>query len=123
TDSAVFFGTDPASFDLIAQVPGARTNHSVRLTELTPNTTYFYAVGSTSAILEIAADFSFITPPTSAKPTRIWVLGDSGTANFDARAVRDAYYTFAGDTYTDLLLMLGDNAYEFGTDADYQSAV
>src|SRR6185369_9153492 len=53
----------------------------------------------------------------------VWVLGDSGTANGDAAAVRDAYYNFAGTRPTDLWLMLGDNAYPNGTDAEYQAAV
>jgi len=122
-DSAVFFGTQPGTLDLVRTVAGARTNHSVRLTGLSPNTRYFYAIGSTSTVLETGAQLSFVTPPATGRPTRIWVLGDAGTANFDVRAVRDAYYAFAGESYTDLLLMLGDNAYESGTDAEYQEAV
>jgi hypothetical protein len=51
------------------------------------------------------------------------VIGDSGTANNDARAVRDAYLGFTGTRHTDLWLMLGDNAYNIGTDAEYQAAV
>ncbi|MCP3979734.1 MAG: hypothetical protein GY716_10470 [bacterium] len=68
------------------------------------------------------ADHFFLTSPTpgTAKPTRIWVLGDSGTGNANAQAVRDAYYTHTGTTHTDLWLMLGDNAYSFGTDDEYQ---
>ena len=38
----------------------------------------------------------------------------------DAQAVRDAYYAFSGDTHVDLWLMLGDNAYNNGTDPEYQ---
>ena len=58
-----------------------------------------------------------------AQPTRIWVIGDSGTADANAAAVRDAYLNFTGTRHTDLWLMLGDNAYESGTDAEYQNAV
>ncbi|NJN00766.1 MAG: metallophosphoesterase [Aquincola sp.] len=54
---------------------------------------------------------------------RFWVIGDSGTGDQNARAVRDAYRAYAGATYTNLWLMLGDNAYSSGTDAQYQSAV
>ena len=53
----------------------------------------------------------------------VWVLGDSGTANRKARAVRDAYLNFTGSRHTDLWLMLGDNAYPDGTDEEYQAAV
>jgi hypothetical protein len=38
-------------------------------------------------------------------------------------AVRDAYTAFTAQRGTDLWLMLGDNAYPDGTDADYQKAV
>jgi hypothetical protein len=37
--------------------------------------------------------------------------------------VRDAYHAWTGVTHTDLWLMLGDNAYANGTDAEYQAAV
>ena len=53
----------------------------------------------------------------------MWVLGDSGTANSSQFAVRDAYYNATGTRHTDLWLMLGDNAYQSGTDGEYQNAV
>jgi hypothetical protein len=37
--------------------------------------------------------------------------------------VRDAYYSFTGSRETDLWILLGDNAYTDGTDAEYQDAV
>lgn len=67
----------------------------------------------------------FKTPPTpgTVQPTRIWVLGDAGSKGRAQRAVRDAYYAFAGQRDADLLLLLGDNAYPDGTDSDYQKAI
>jgi acid phosphatase type 7 len=59
--------------------------------------------------------------PGTAKPTRVWVLGDPGTGSSAQTAVRDAYYNFTGSRYTDLWLMLGDNAYSSGTDSEFQS--
>ena len=53
----------------------------------------------------------------------MWVVGDSGTADNDARAVRDAYLAYSGNRLADIWLMLGDNAYVDGTDAEYQRAV
>jgi hypothetical protein len=66
-----------------------------------------------------------VTSPVigTPKPTRIWVLGDSGTANANAQAVAKAYANFTGSIHTDLWLMLGDNAYHSGTDSQYQAAV
>ena len=102
------------------------TEHEVTLLGLSPNTRYYYAVGTTTQILSgNDANHFFVTSPAigGPKPTRIWVLGDSGTANSSAAAVRDAYYNFTASRHTDLWLMLGDNAYSSGTDSEYQAAV
>jgi hypothetical protein len=114
-----------------ATIPGPQPgDHIVTLTGLTPNTTYFYSIGSGSDTLApIApadgADFKFTTPPTAGTviDTRIWVLGDAGTANTDAAAVRNAFYTFTGNRTPNLVLELGDNAYNSGLDTEFQAAV
>ena len=54
---------------------------------------------------------------------RFWVLGDCGTANSNQRAVRDAFYNYSAGSHTDGILFLGDNAYNSGTDSEYQFAV
>ncbi len=71
------------------------------------------------------SDYTFLTSPIAgvAKKTRVWVIGDAGTANSNQAAVRDAYSNFTGTTNTDLWLMLGDNAYNSGLDSEYQTAV
>jgi len=126
TDSRVRYGSSAADLNLVADVPASTTEHEVVLSGLTPATRYYYSVGSTTETLaggDAAHSFLTAPPPSATGPTRIWVLGDSGTANSDAVAVRNAYYAFAGSTPTNLWLMLGDNAYEAGSDADYQTAV
>jgi len=126
TDSRVSYG--PAQGKLTSQVDLStlRTEHEVQLTGLTPDTTYYYAIGSTTATSAGGdTDHFFITPPRPGveKPVRVWVIGDSGTANRKAKAVRDGYLAAKGDTYTNVWLMLGDNAYPDGTDREYQKAV
>lgn len=126
TDSYVTWGVFMANQSSNATDPTMTTEHSVTITGLTPNTRYFYSIGSTAGILAGGTnDYFFLTsPPTGqSKKTRIWVLGDSGTGGSRARSVRDAYYDFVGPRHTDLWLMLGDNAYSTGTDAEYQGAV
>jgi hypothetical protein len=106
----------------------------VTVTGLTPNKTYYYSVGSGTSTLAPAsavsgADYTFITPPTPGTPinTRIWVLGDAGTAGSGSPArqtsVRDAFYTFTGAHTPNLVLELGDNAYNSGLDSEYQKAL
>lgn len=126
TDSQVRYGSAPGKLNLSAEINQTSTEHEVELTGLSPDTKYYYAVGSTSQILAgDDASYFFVTspPPNTPKPTRIWILGDSGTKNDNARAVRDAYYNYTGNRHTDLWIMLGDNAYNNGTDEEYQLAV
>jgi hypothetical protein len=54
---------------------------------------------------------------------RFWSIGDAGFTGPDLDAVRDAYALFAGTSAADLFLLLGDNAYTFGNDSEYQAAV
>jgi len=98
------------------------TDHVIPWTGLQPDTRYFYTVGSSGAE-NLNEYFSLVTAPAQAKPTRIWAIGDSGTGTLSQRKVRDAYTAFAQGRHTDVWLMLGDNAYGAGTDAQYQSAV
>ena len=121
TDSVVRYGTAPSSLTLTASNATAKTEHEIRLTGLAANTTYYYSVGNSATTLASGSDYFFVTSPTAAKPTRIWVLGDPGTGSSSQTSVRDAYYAFTGTRHTDLWLMLGDNAYNDGTDAEYQS--
>jgi hypothetical protein len=126
TDSSVRYGDAPGNLTLTVGDPTPTTEHRVTVTGLLADTRYYYAVGSTSQTLagDDANHFFFTSPlPGTRKPTRIWVLGDSGTKNDNARAVRDSYFSFTGATHTGIWLMLGDNAYSDGTDTEYQAAV
>lgn len=126
TDSRVSFGTTQGSLTSVADNPTQTTEHEVLVTGLSPATKYFYSIGSTTLVLAgNDANHFFVTSPVAgtATPARIWVLGDSGTANVNAQAVRNAYLNFTGSLHTNLWLMLGDNAYENGTDSEYQAAV
>ena len=90
----VQYGTSPGAATWAIDEPTSRTEHSGLLTGLLPRTTYYYSVGSGTTILAGGnTTHFFVTPPVAGTsvPTRVWVLGDSGTANANARAVRDAY--------------------------------
>ena len=123
TSSRVVYGPAPDDLALAVQSLDATTEHELTLDGLTPDTTYYYAVGDATALLAGGDDeHFFVTPPMPgvAKPTRIWVLGDSGRGNDHAFDVRDAYEAYTGARHTDLWLMLGDNAYSDGTDGEFQ---
>lgn len=123
--SAVAYGLSAESLSQVVVSDTPTTEHELTLTGLLPSTKFVYAYGAPDSVLVGGDDHFVVTPPPTgtSKPTRIWVIGDSGTANGDARDVRDAYLALTAERGTDLWLMLGDNAYNDGTDSEYQAAV
>ena len=125
-DSRVRFGAEAGQLDSIVDDPVETTEHEVRLDGLDPDTRYYYSIGTTERdLVGDDVEHFFVTVPEvdSQTPIRVWVLGDSGTANPFIKDVRDAYVAFTADRRTDLWLMLGDNSYRRGWNEDYQCAV
>ncbi len=107
-------------------------------TDLERDTRYFYSVGG----LTDPGQWFQTAPATGDAPSdgniRIWLIGDSGTASEvdpqtgeythpgEAAAVYSGYQAFSAqqdDEPTDLFILLGDNAYLEGTDAQWQESV
>ena len=122
-DSLVRYGTNAAAPGGSAAVGTNTINHEVLVSGLQADTLYHYSIGSAAETLASGAPFYFRTSPTNARPVRIWIIGDSGTADAHAAAVRDAYQNLSATLHTDVWMMLGDNAYGEGSDAEYQQAV
>jgi acid phosphatase type 7 len=97
------------------------TEHAVLVTGLTPATTYFYGIGTLAHRLASGAEYYFRTSATNAQPLRVWAIGDFGIGSSNQFAVRDAYMSFTSSNATDVWLMLGDNVYEQGQDAEFQA--
>src|SRR5262249_2666989 len=100
------------------------TDHEVRLSGLEPQFRYAYAVGKPDQLLTPPdASYTFRTAPApgTAASVRVWVVGDSGHDNAGSEGVRDRFEAWSAGRAPDLWLMLGDNAYSSGTDADYQA--
>lgn len=141
----VRYGLAPDALNQFTDEPAARTDHEVRLTGLTPYTRYYYSVGSAldtltpeavettsfspGAPAPTSADYTFRTSPVpgTAVNTRIWIVGDCGRGTQTQASGRDAYYTpgfnggYTGSRIPDLNLQMGDNAYNSGTDSEYQT--
>ena len=126
SDSVVHTGTIQGDLSSSTTNAAVTTDHLVRVEGLQPDTKYFYAVGSSAATL-IGGDaghyFRTAPEPGTDRPARIWVLGDSGTKNSNQQIVRNAYYQSEEYKFNDLVLLLGDNAYNTGTDLEYQTAL
>jgi PKD repeat protein len=125
TDAVVRYGLADGELTSTASGSPAGTEHTVVLSGLDSHTQYFYSIGNTGGPLAGNSTFYFKTAPLpgTAVATRFWAIGDSGTGNDNARAVRDAYKAWSASRPADFMIMLGDNAYNDGYDSEYQSAV
>jgi acid phosphatase type 7 len=123
-DSKVSFGTSVDKLTSIANplaVPSIE--HEVQLKDLLPNTKYYYAIGSSFRTLQGNANNYFMTAPVvgSTQKVRFLALGDCGFRTDNQILVRDQFLKYAQDKPIQLTLLLGDNAYIYGTDDDYKT--
>lgn len=129
TASHAVAGTSVNNLSLSASDPVLTTEHEVRIEGLQPDTQYFYAIGDGTELIEgPGAEWQFRSPAAAGaiKPVRVWILGDCGTGRSGAgwaESVRDGYLNSPLYRSPDVWLMLGDNAYGGGVDAEYQNAV
>jgi calcineurin-like phosphoesterase family protein/purple acid phosphatase-like protein len=124
--SRVQYGETPGALNSTAADTTSTTEHQVTVAGLAADRRYFYAIGTDVEMLaggDEAHAFRTAPEPGTRTPTRLWVIGDSGTADENAAAVRDAFAAYNRGEPPDVWLMLGDNAYESGKDSEYQAAV
>jgi hypothetical protein len=123
TNSKVNYGTSAGSLSQSFTDNTNTTEHIVTLTGLSTNTLYYYSIGSTTQTLQGDTNNYFKTMPVvgSTEKIRVLAMGDMGDNSANQLSVRNAYLNFNGNNYTNAWLLLGDNAYENGLDAEYQS--
>lgn len=124
TNSFVEVGTSYGTYTASASKTTLTTEHEVRINNLLPETRYFYRVGSTTKILQGTYNNHFYTAPTpdSKDKVQIAVFGDCGLdKNGSQAATLNSYLNHVGSNQAELLLLLGDNAYDNGTDTEYQN--
>lgn len=134
SDAVVYYGTNVNSLTSFAVETSVTNEHIVTLTDLQPDTKYFYSIGSGAYRLVGGTNdganywFKTLPPVGTRRPVRFWALGDAGTAgNGDParqQSTRDAFYNYAASSApADFMMMLGDNAYNSGTDSEHQAAI
>jgi hypothetical protein len=130
-ESRVQYGLRMTLLDRMAKNVQLSTEHEIRLTDLKPATLYYYAVGTSSAKFaggDEACRFKTAPVAGSDAPVRVWVLGDSGTGTGgkgvgSAEKVQNGYGKSSHYKDPDVWLMLGDNAYEHGTEQEMDRAI
>ncbi|MDF3077321.1 MAG: metallophosphoesterase [Sphingobacteriaceae bacterium] len=99
------------------------TEHIVKVDGLKPETKYFYSIGDKQAALQGNAENYFYTLPEPGKAGvyRVGIFGDCGTNTVKQTDARDQLIKYLGSNYMTAWILLGDNAYNTGTDAQYQT--
>lgn len=123
-NSRILFGTSENSLTSSLTDNSPVTDHEMRITGLSPDTKYYYAIGTTTSIIKGSYRNYFITTPpaNTTRKIRIGVFGDAGTGNSVQKGTRDAYLELKnGNNNSEVVVMLGDNAYNGGFDNEHQT--
>ena len=126
-NSRIELGTVYGVYPVVVSDASVVTEHVVRVTGLSVDTKYFYRIGNSTAVQLPDANQFFTTLPASntSRRIRIVAFGDCGRGNIpyqdDNLANYRTYLTANGIDAADAWLLLGDNAYDFGSDADFSS--
>lgn len=123
TSSRVSFGLSNGNLNQAVVDNNLTTEHEMRLSNLSPDTRYFYEIGTVTSFLQGNADNYFVTaPPLSTKrKIRVVGFGDCGDGTENQVNVRNAFLNFRGTNSTDIMLLMGDNAYSNGLETEYQT--
>jgi acid phosphatase type 7 len=120
SDTKLSCGTSSTNLNIIYASGTPVTTHTVLITGLTPNTKYYYSVTNAANTFTSNTFYFYTAPlPQSGKKIRFVATGDCGTALATQTNVRNAVMYYVNGKYINGWLLLGDNAYDNGTDAEY----
>ena len=116
----------PAGVARLHSAPEGCYQYEAHLTNLTPDTLYYYGVfNSDVQLTPNNPTYHFKTHPLpgTPKPMRFWVVGDSGTGRPTQFNVQSSMMDFlkAENHGLDFYLHVGDMAYSRGRDVEFQS--
>lgn len=123
TDSKVTWGTVFGTYPNVLTNSTLTTEHSLRINGLLPDTKYYYTIGNNTIVFQAGINNNFLTLPiaNTTRKMKFLALGDCGANNTNQLNVRNSTKNFIGTNDIDAMILLGDNAYSNGTDAEYQT--
>lgn len=124
-NSRVEIGTSFGTYPTVVSDATSVTEHVVSVTGLTADTKYYYRIGNSTNMG--AADnekfFTTLPPANTTRKIRIAAFGDCGRdeAGFQSLSLMHYrnYLSSNGYDAADAWILLGDNAYDAGTDGEY----
>ena len=126
--SRVEVGTVLGTYPIVVTDNSAVTEHIMTVTGLTADTKYYYRIGNNSGSIQLAsANHFFTTLPldNATRKIRITAFGDCGrnSATYQDNTLMSyqTYLTNNGYEAPDAWILMGDNAYTTGSDAEFTS--
>ena len=125
TTGRVWFGTDASQLTSSLRETQPTQDHSLTVTGLRASTRYAYAIGHDETRLVSGPGYSLKTAPVTGAtpPIRLWALGDFGNGQDNQKRVYETFLKATATRPADLWLWLGDNAYSFGKEDEFQKYV
>ncbi len=123
TDSRVTWGTTFGTYTNSYDLAALTTEHIVRIGGLTADRKYWYTIGSTNQLLQASSSNYFLTLPrfNTSRKLRFLAIGDCGNASVNQVNVKNTFLNYIGSNDVDAMILLGDNAYNTGTDIEFQT--
>ncbi|MDH7460455.1 metallophosphoesterase family protein [Chitinophagaceae bacterium 26-R-25] len=120
--SRVRYGKTVDALNEVADDSALVTEHKVSIKKLEPYTKYYYSIGAIKNKLQGDSNNYFFTLPVagSTNTVRIAAFGDCGNNSVNQRSVRDQVLSYLHGNYLNAWILLGDNTYPDGTDAEFQ---
>jgi len=121
--SRVMVGEDVHALNSSFSDSSLVNEHKILLKNLKPLTKYYYSIGDMKNKLQGDSNNYFYTLPVAGTTGtwRIAAFGDCGNNSVNQRNVRDQMLKYLGANYLNAWLLLGDNTYPDGTDAEFQA--
>jgi hypothetical protein len=123
TDSRVTWGTTYGAYTNSLDLAPLTTEHIVRIGGLVADRKYWYTIGSTNQLLQASSTNYFLTLPrfNTTRKLRFLAIGDCGNASLNQVNVKNTFLEYIGQNDIDAMILLGDNAYNTGTDLEFQT--
>lgn len=126
TPSVVKFGSSPTALTNVINDTTREINHTIKITGLSPKSTYYYSVGYDNTVLAGGnQQHHFYTAPAIGDTSgfKFWVTGDFGSGNNQQIKVRRWFQNYIQSNFIENWLWLGDNVYDDGKDEEYTAKV
>lgn len=123
TVSTIKYGITPSGLNSTVIGSNLTTSHEIVVPNLEFGKTYYYGIFEGNNKILGDSSYFFRTQKRAQDYTKIklWVTGDCGTGTVQQSDTRNSFLNYIGVDSLDGWLLLGDNAYTYGTQAEYQA--